>query len=198
VAFRRTQAGRLFVAVLSFPGAKKIGGSGEGGSSPHLRFWRKFAHTPHQISGGNTPLVRISVEGKKVGTIQPDKIMQLSQQSFRGLHPTRSPCPRLAERTGSLAERDIGRMAVERKAVDRIERNLDPRTVRRITGYNLEPAPYRQTQRDIRPNTLKVVKSSGHTLIDEGAPYIVRSSAPFAPPPQELTFRIDIAISAKH
>ena len=89
-------------------------------------------------------------------------------------------------------------MAVERKAVDRIERNLDPRTVRRITGYNLEPAPYRQTQRDIRPNTLKVVKSSGHTLIDEGAPYIVRSSAPFAPPPQELTFRIDIAISAKH
>ena len=52
--------------------------------SPHLSFWRKFAQTPHQLGAGNTALVRLSVEGKKGGTIQLDKIMQLLQQSFRG------------------------------------------------------------------------------------------------------------------
>jgi hypothetical protein len=44
-------------------------------TSPHLPFWRKFAQTPHQLSAGNTTLVRISVEGKKVSTIELDKIM---------------------------------------------------------------------------------------------------------------------------
>ena len=120
-------------------GADKIGGSGGSiGISPHLSFCRKFAQTPHKLSPGNTALVRVSVEGKKVGTIQLDKIMQLSQQSFRGQQPTRSPRLRLAERTGGLAERDVGRIAVDRKAVDWIERNPDPRTVRRVAGYNLD------------------------------------------------------------
>jgi hypothetical protein len=82
-------------------GADKLGGREAIEISPHLSFWRKFTQTPHQLSAGNTTLVRISVEGKTVGTIQLDKIMQLSQQSFGEQQSTRSPWPRLAEQPGA-------------------------------------------------------------------------------------------------
>jgi protein TonB len=47
----------------------------------------------------------------------------------------------------------------------------------------------------IGPDTLKVVKSSGYAMIDRSALDIVRASAPFAQPPQEITYQISIAIA---
>lgn len=49
----------------------------------------------------------------------------------------------------------------------------------------------------IRPETLKIVGSSGQPKLDASALKTVRSSAPFDPPPKEMTVAIDVAFSKK-
>jgi protein TonB len=46
---------------------------------------------------------------------------------------------------------------------------------------------------DIRPETLKVIKSSGEPVLDAGALNTIRASAPFPPPPREIEVRIGVA-----
>jgi protein TonB len=49
---------------------------------------------------------------------------------------------------------------------------------------------------DLRPESLKVVKSSGEALLDAGALDTIRASAPFPPPPREMEMTIGIANTA--
>lgn len=50
----------------------------------------------------------------------------------------------------------------------------------------------------IRPESLKIVESSGQPKLDAGALKTVRSSVPFEPPPQEMTVAIAVAFGHKH
>lgn len=50
----------------------------------------------------------------------------------------------------------------------------------------------------IRPETLRVVESSGQPKLDASALKTVRSSVPFAPPPREMTVAIAVAFGRKH
>jgi periplasmic protein TonB len=50
---------------------------------------------------------------------------------------------------------------------------------------------------DIRPETLKVVRSSGQPALDGGALNTIRASAPFAPPPREMAVSIGVAFGPK-
>lgn len=54
-----------------------------------------------------------------------------------------------------------------------------------------------QSNGDIRPETLKVVKSSGQPTLDAGALNTIRASAPFAPPPREISVSIGVAFGPK-
>jgi periplasmic protein TonB len=46
---------------------------------------------------------------------------------------------------------------------------------------------------DIRPEILKVVKSSGQPAPDVGGLNTIRASAPFAPPPREMAVTAGVA-----
>jgi len=50
----------------------------------------------------------------------------------------------------------------------------------------------------ISPGTLKIIESSGQPKLDTSALKTVCSSAPFDPPPQELTVAIAVAFGRKH
>jgi protein TonB len=50
---------------------------------------------------------------------------------------------------------------------------------------------------DLRPETLKVVKSSGEPTLDISALHTIRASAPFAPPPREMAVSIGVAFGPK-
>jgi protein TonB len=50
---------------------------------------------------------------------------------------------------------------------------------------------------DIRPETLKAVKSSGQPVLDAAALDTIRASVPFAPPPHEITVTFDIAAAPR-
>jgi periplasmic protein TonB len=50
---------------------------------------------------------------------------------------------------------------------------------------------------EIRPESLKIVASSGQPKLDESALKTVRSSVPFDPPPQEMTVAIAVAFGRK-
>ena len=50
----------------------------------------------------------------------------------------------------------------------------------------------------IRPETLKVVASSGQPQLDASALNTVRASVPFDPPPKEMTIAIGVAYGRKH
>lgn len=45
----------------------------------------------------------------------------------------------------------------------------------------------------VRPDTLKVIKSSGETRLDLAALRAIRTSSPFAPPPRAMTVTIDVS-----
>jgi protein TonB len=49
----------------------------------------------------------------------------------------------------------------------------------------------------IRPETLKIVQSSGQPRLDAGALKTIRASVPFAPPPKEMTVAIAVAFARK-
>jgi periplasmic protein TonB len=49
----------------------------------------------------------------------------------------------------------------------------------------------------IRSETLKVIASSGQTALDAGALKTIRASAPFAPPPKEITVAIAVTFARK-
>jgi len=49
----------------------------------------------------------------------------------------------------------------------------------------------------IRPETLKIVASSGQPKLDASALKTVRSSAPFDPPPKEMTVAISVSFGRK-
>jgi periplasmic protein TonB len=49
----------------------------------------------------------------------------------------------------------------------------------------------------IRPETLKIVESSGQPKLDAGALKTIRASAPFNPPPKEMTVAIAVAFGRK-
>jgi periplasmic protein TonB len=49
---------------------------------------------------------------------------------------------------------------------------------------------------DLRPESLKVVKSSGRAVLDAGALNTIRTSAPFPPPPREMELTVGVANSA--
>lgn len=50
----------------------------------------------------------------------------------------------------------------------------------------------------IRPESLKIIASSGQPKLDESALQTVRASVPFEPPPQEMTVAIAVAFGRKH
>jgi periplasmic protein TonB len=50
---------------------------------------------------------------------------------------------------------------------------------------------------EIRPGTLKVVKSSGHPALDAGALNTIRASAPFDAPPKEMSISLDVSFGPK-
>jgi protein TonB len=50
----------------------------------------------------------------------------------------------------------------------------------------------------IRPDSLKIITSSGQPKLDASALKTVRSSVPFDPPPNEMTVAIAVAFSRKH
>jgi periplasmic protein TonB len=50
---------------------------------------------------------------------------------------------------------------------------------------------------NIRPETLKVAKSSGRPVLDAAALSAVRASAPFAPPPREMAVAFDVAFGPR-
>jgi periplasmic protein TonB len=50
---------------------------------------------------------------------------------------------------------------------------------------------------DIRPETLKAVKSSGQPVLDAAALNAVRASVPFVPPPKEMTVTFDVAFGPR-
>jgi protein TonB len=50
---------------------------------------------------------------------------------------------------------------------------------------------------DIRPETLKVVKSSGYPALDAGALNTIRASAPFISPPGEMAVSIGVAFGPR-
>jgi TonB family protein len=52
-----------------------------------------------------------------------------------------------------------------------------------------------QSNGGVRPDTLKVVKSSGQPVLDDGALNTIRAGAPF-PPPREMEVTIGVANSA--
>jgi protein TonB len=50
----------------------------------------------------------------------------------------------------------------------------------------------------IRPETLKIIESSGQPKLDASALKTIRASVPFAPPPKEMTVAIAVAFGRKH
>jgi len=50
----------------------------------------------------------------------------------------------------------------------------------------------------IRPDTLKIIASSGQPKLDESALKTIRLSAPFDPPPKEMSLAIAVAFGRKH
>jgi protein TonB len=49
----------------------------------------------------------------------------------------------------------------------------------------------------IRPETLKIVTSSGQPRLDGGALKTIRASVPFDPPPKEITIAIAVDFGRK-
>ncbi len=53
------------------------------------------------------------------------------------------------------------------------------------------------TNGQVRPNSLKIVKTSGEAKLDAGALETIRASAPFAAPPQEMAISIALVFGRK-
>jgi protein TonB len=93
-----------------------------------------------------------------------------------------------------ISEQDYGALVVKKVRENRVV----PDETKRGRLYGVTTVSFViLSNGDIRPETLKTIKSSGRPVLDAAALNAVRASVPFAPPPREMAVTFDVAFAPR-